>query len=362
MLEEEALITTGDRVALNETRQPDMVLLSRIYPSVSASASSNESSEPESDDGVPPSQNQAESFPFLDYDRSRWQVPCPYCDALVNNTKDAFVTHWANANRCSGPGPVPPQAIHQITQPEWNNILDTIESRTTAEPSSQADTHSTSNNGEQPRQAQQPSVDLDIENPDGSFPWLHYPDKGWKVPCPYCDDSVFNSEEAFRNHWSDSERCHGPVDRELEELTMSVDGAENSNSRQSGMQSNQGLNRLEQLTILFENHLSRDDSSDHWINLTFENGGQMDTHYQYLYGVHTLTRLDSLQKTALEEAVDQYDLTIDTEADNYAAVMSNSQQPDVEANLCVSLLRTVYNTQIEDVKQAAEHGDGYEAW
>jgi len=36
LLDEEGLITTGDRTTLNETQHLDMVLLSRIYPSVSA--------------------------------------------------------------------------------------------------------------------------------------------------------------------------------------------------------------------------------------------------------------------------------------------------------------------------------------
>lgn len=121
-----------------------------------------------------------------------------------------------------------------MSQPEWKDILETIESRTTEETTSQSVIHSTSNNEKETQQAQPPSADLGIESPDGSYPWLHYPDKGWKVPCPYCDESVFNSEEAFRNHWSDSERCHVPADRELEELTTSADGGKKSNSRQSG--------------------------------------------------------------------------------------------------------------------------------
>ena len=350
LLEQEDLITTDDRVTLNETKHPDMVLLARIYPLVSASPPSDDPSGQKSDDAAPPSQERADSFPFLDYDRSQWQVPCPYCNSNINNTKDAFVTHWANADRCSGPGPTPPRAINQMSQPEWKDILGTIESRTTAENTSQSVIHSTTNGGTETQQAQQPSVNLDIESPDGSFPWLHYPDRGWKVPCPYCDKKVFNSEEAFRNHWSDSGTCSASAGQNLDGSTASTEDRPPN------------PDRVDQLSTLFKNHLNRNDHSNHWINLTFENDGQTDTHYQYLDGVHNLTRLTPSQKAALEDAVDQYDLTIEAEDDNYATVTSNSQQPDGEVNLCLSLLRTVYDTQIEDVKQAAEHGDGYEAW
>ncbi|QDX41193.1 DUF5797 family protein [Salarchaeum sp. JOR-1] len=526
LLEEEEFIKRGDKVTLNETKHPDSVLLSRIYPSVSASAPSDDPSEPESEDATPPGQKEPESFPFLNYDRSQWQVPCPYCDSHINNTKDAFVTHWVNADRCNGPAPTPPEAS-QISQQEWTSILETIESRTTEETANQAETDSPSNSDKQDSHTQQPSVNLDIESSDGSFPWLDFPNKGWMVPCPYCDEKVFNSEDAFRNHWKDSEQCHALADQNLKELTENH-GETNPNSEQSDRstpeerspsqlvsqakgsfsetiltktdgrlidqqlvdylrpdeylayvfwhqykglrkispdeteetphhdkttsgsrfllitdqricyvagldqrdesrsfsydqitdveatnniatqwitfttndgtkyrfaetgthasdisdaaeyisskidqhsssegaidRSKHDSNRSDQLTSLFEKHLNRDDHSDHWINLTFENNGETDTHYQYLNGSHNLTRLTPSQKTALQEAVDQYNLTIDSEGDNYATVTSGSQQPDVEANLCLSLLRTVYDTQIAEVKQATEHGDGYEAW
>jgi len=279
-----------------------------------------------------------DSFPFLDYDRSHWQLPCPYCNTHINNTKDAFITHWVNADRCSGPGPTPSPATNQMSQPEWKDILETIESRTTAENTSQSVIHSTINGGTEAKQAQQPSVNLDIESPDGSFSWLHHPDKGWKVPCPYCDKKVFNSEEVFTNHWSASETCSVSAGQNIDGSTASTGG------------SPANPDRFGQLSMLFKNYLNWDENSDHWINLTFENDGQTDARYQYLDGAHNLTRLTASQKAAFEDAVDQYDLTIKAEDDNYATVTSNSQQPDVEVNLYVSLLCTVYDTQIEDMK------------
>jgi very-short-patch-repair endonuclease len=351
LLEEKNLITTDDRITLNTARDPDTVLLSRIYPSVSESATSDASPRQTSDDAVPSSQERADSFPFLNYDRSQWQVPCPYCDTNINNTKEAFMTHWANAERCSGPGPRPPETINQISHSEWKDIVNTIESRTSEKTSSHSVTQSPSNGGEKTQQVQPPEADLDIKNPDGSFPWLNYPDKGWKVPCPYCDEKVFNSEDAFRSHWSDNKSCPESTNQHFGDSTENL-----------GNGTNQPSTRVDELSTLFKDHLERDDHSDHWIDLMFENDGETDSHYQYLNGVHNLTRLTSSQKAALEEVVDEYDLTIDTEGDNYATVSSDSQQPDVEANLCLSLLRTVYDTTIEEVKQASEHGNGYKAW
>lgn len=260
------------------------------------------------------------------------------------------MTHWANAAQCSGPEQTPPQAIHQISQSEWKKIRDTIKSRTTEETISQTGSHSPTNSGDHSQQTKQLSVDLDIDSPGGSYPWLHFPDKGWKVPCPYCNKTVFNSEDAFRDHWSDSGSCSASNGQNLDEPT------ENTSD------STQNSGRVDQLSTLYKNHLDRDDHSDHWINLTFENNGQTDTHYQYLNGLHNLTRLTPSQRTALEDAVDQHDLTIDSAGDNYVTVTSDSQQPDVEAKLSLSLLHTVYDIEIRDIKQAAEHGNGYEAW
>ncbi|MDB2269271.1 DUF4011 domain-containing protein [Halorubrum ezzemoulense] len=233
LLKSEDLITTGDRVALSQTNRPDMVLLSRIYPSASTSVSSDSQSNPKSDGAVPKSQREVDSFPFLDYERSQWKVPCPYCNSRVNNTQEAFVAHWENADRCSGLGPTPPAEVRQITQAEWDEITATIESRTADEQNDQTDGDPELTGDERDRQMRQPDVDLDIESSDGSFPWLHFPDKGWKVPCPYCDEMVFNSEEAFRNHWRDSEQCHASADQHSDELRESGNGGANPNTEQT---------------------------------------------------------------------------------------------------------------------------------
>ncbi|MDL0137875.1 hypothetical protein PNP85_15700, partial [Halobacterium salinarum] len=230
LLKEKSLITTGDKIALSDTKHPDTVLLSRIYPSVSTSVLSDSQSNPTANDAVPESQKKVDSFPFLDYDRSQWKAPCPYCGSTVNNTREAFVAHWQNADRCFGPGSTPPAEVRQITQAEWDEVTAQIESGTTDEQNGQPDSDSELHRDGRDQQTQQPAVDLDIESPDGSFPWLHFPDKGWKVPCPYCDEKIFNSEEAFRNHWRDSDQCHASADQHSDDFSESANSGTNLHS------------------------------------------------------------------------------------------------------------------------------------
>ena len=233
LLKEKSLITTGDKIALSDMKHPDTVLLSRIYPSVSTSVLSDSQSNPTANDAVPESQKKVDSFPFLDYDRSQWKAPCPYCESNVNNTREAFVAHWQNADRCSGPGSTPPAEVRQITQAEWDEVTAQIESGTTDEQNGQPDSDSELHLDGRDQQTQQPAVDLDIESSDGSFPWLHFPDKGWKVPCPYCDEKIFNSEEAFRNHWRDSDQCHASADQHSDDFSESANSGTNLNSERN---------------------------------------------------------------------------------------------------------------------------------
>lgn len=47
-------------------------------------------------------QDAGKSFPWLDYPRTRWRVPCPSCGKDVHNAKDSFRTHWEESQACSG--------------------------------------------------------------------------------------------------------------------------------------------------------------------------------------------------------------------------------------------------------------------
>jgi endogenous inhibitor of DNA gyrase (YacG/DUF329 family) len=351
LLEDEELITTGDRITLTAEQDPDTTLLARIYPSVTPS--STQSDDTDSDDDANTSQGPPESFPWLDYDRSQTQVPCPDCEAYVTNTKDAFISHWADAADCRGPGTAPPAKLSHLTSGEWETIAAAVDARTStrSQTTHRDTTDTTPATGDQDAQDRSAGGDLSIQNPDGSFPWLHASETGWTVPCPYCDDRVFNSVDAFSYHWRESGDCPAVAGENPAPEIESVVAGDGTDT-----------DRIAKLTTLFSNHLDRADPGEHWINCTFENDGDTDTHYQYLGGIHNLTRLTPSQRTALDRAVECYDLTIESEGDSYVSVTSGSQNPDTEAHLCLSLLEDVYNTPVEDLLWVAEHDDGYEAW
>jgi|GEM_PF-5624784 len=52
--------------------------------------------------------------------------------------------------------------------------------------------------------------DVAIPEPEGRFPWLDYPDRGWRVPCPACDEKIMNEYTAFKRHWANNNDCPGP--------------------------------------------------------------------------------------------------------------------------------------------------------
>lgn len=52
--------------------------------------------------------------------------------------------------------------------------------------------------------------DVAIPEPEGGFPWLDYPDRGWRVPCPACDEKIMNEYTAFKRHWANNNHCPGP--------------------------------------------------------------------------------------------------------------------------------------------------------
>ena len=116
------------------------------------------------------------------------------------------------------------------------------------------------------------------------------------------------------------------------------------------------------LLELFENHLQRDNPANHWIDLTFDIEGNSDAVYQYLDGAHNLTGLTPSLNEKLEAAVDRHDLSIVSQADHYATLTNGSVQPDTEVTLCIDLLKSVYGVSLDDIEQAGEHEDGYEAW
>jgi endogenous inhibitor of DNA gyrase (YacG/DUF329 family) len=151
------------------------------------------------------------SFPFLDGDRADWRTACPSCGRSVTNTLAAFRAHWRDAGRCDGPPERPPtRATH--SSEEWARIVESV--------AETPDATAGSGNGNpnhplwsalaEGRVVEVGSVP--VASLDGTYPWLSYPRRGWRVPCPACGSTVFNDETAMKAHWSDAPNCPGPPD------------------------------------------------------------------------------------------------------------------------------------------------------
>ena len=157
------------------------------------------------------------SFPFLDGDRADWRTACPSCGRAVTNTLAAFRAHWRDAGRCDGPPERPPvRASH--SREEWERVVESVAST----PDAGVGSGSSAGNGSRRSQhplwaalAEERVVEVggvSVASGDGTFPWLSYPRRGWRVPCPACGSTVFNDETAMKAHWSDAPNCPGPPD------------------------------------------------------------------------------------------------------------------------------------------------------
>jgi len=157
--------------------------------------------------------NPASSFPFLDGRRADWRAPCPDCGRAVNNTFASFLAHWRDAPRCSGPPEEPPAGASH-TPEEWTAVVDRVDAARSI-----GDQESAS--GAAPDHPLWAALATDevvavggvrIASSDGSYPWLDYAGRGWRVPCPCCDAAVFNTRAAMKAHWTDAPDCSGPPD------------------------------------------------------------------------------------------------------------------------------------------------------
>ena len=65
-------------------------------------------------------------FPWFNYPRERWSVPCPYCNQKsIHNHPESFIDHWKEDNRCDGPKARPPSRL-TISEEDWNQVLEDI--------------------------------------------------------------------------------------------------------------------------------------------------------------------------------------------------------------------------------------------
>jgi hypothetical protein len=155
----------------------------------------------------------ADSFPFLDGDRADWRTDCPSCGRSVTNTLAAFRAHWCDAGRCDGPPEHPPRrASHSPA--EWARVVESVRSATPTRSRKRAG-GGTADHPLWTALAEERVIEVGgvaVASDDGTYPWLSYPRRGWRVPCPACGSTVFNAETAMKAHWSDAPGCAGPPD------------------------------------------------------------------------------------------------------------------------------------------------------
>ena len=154
------------------------------------------------------------SFPFLDGDRADWRTACPSCGRSVTNTLAAFRAHWREAERCDGPPERPPfRSGH--SREEWARVVESVESTPDTGGTGAGGANAGPNHPLWTALAEERVVEVGgvaVASADGTYPWLHYPRRGWRVPCPACGSTVFNAEGAMKAHWSDAAGCPGPPD------------------------------------------------------------------------------------------------------------------------------------------------------
>ncbi len=154
------------------------------------------------------------AFPLFDGSRADWRAACPTCGRSVNNTVTSFVDHWVDARRCDGPPSRPPSSVTGLTDSEYATVVTVVE-RLRRQRDDDA-----GGIGDHPLVAALADDGVvvsavggvSVRRPDGTFPWLDRPGRGWRVPCPACSDAVFNALPAFRSHWAEDSDCEGPPD------------------------------------------------------------------------------------------------------------------------------------------------------
>lgn len=66
------------------------------------------------------------SFPWFDYPREQWKVPCPYCDKQIHNHRDAFTAHWTSSSTCEGPQESRPPRLKHLSSSEWKSVYERL--------------------------------------------------------------------------------------------------------------------------------------------------------------------------------------------------------------------------------------------
>jgi endogenous inhibitor of DNA gyrase (YacG/DUF329 family) len=151
------------------------------------------------------------AFPLFDGDRAEWTAPCPDCGRSVTNTFESFRDHWRDADRCPGPRETVPDRA-TCSAAEWERVVELTELAIAEAPEERRENRSGHPLWAALTAGQVVAVGgVSVASEEGTYPWLHYPTRGWRVPCPRCGSAVYNTESAMKAHWSDAPTC-GPPD------------------------------------------------------------------------------------------------------------------------------------------------------
>jgi endogenous inhibitor of DNA gyrase (YacG/DUF329 family) len=137
-----------------------------------------------------------ETFPWLPYRETWWDVPCPGCGEKIHNTRTSFTDHWTYGN-CT------------VTTEDIKEVLE----RDGVVTNSITDFPIVDSGG---------NVSIS-RTPEQSHPWLPYPDSDQRrVPCPKCGEFIHNSKDSFERHWENSDSCSGLDSDEVEQVAAQL--------------------------------------------------------------------------------------------------------------------------------------------
>lgn len=71
--------------------------------------------------------HQLGTFPWLNYQRDKWKVPCPYCEKQIHNHPESFVNHWYSNSKCKGAKREKPSKLTSISDGEWKKLYNKLE-------------------------------------------------------------------------------------------------------------------------------------------------------------------------------------------------------------------------------------------
>lgn len=116
----------------------------------------------------------------------------------------------------------------------------------------------------------------------------------------------------------------------------------------------------ETLETLVTTHLDRIDGderpdSNHFVEIVFAETGTPEPLVQYQWGMLNVAGLSSVQKAAAVDFIEDHDLVLSSEGDNYVTVEDvTTDDPEGLTELLKHALEDVYEIAVEDVDTVRE--------